>query len=162
MKGVTIEHGYVDGTTTNTTSTELVWNSSGAAASTTWVKAGVDNLNGGDASGNNNDFGAVITIHVHDNTVVGDGLAADGDLTITIQHATDGAGTGAAEFGTDLLWPAASKLTNQTLGSKQVAANPGTDNTEGWWRLTATPTGVSTGELSVLCSVAIVPYSLFT
>lgn len=145
LKGKTIEHGYADSDNTTTTSTQLVWNGVGTAATTDWVQV---------STSNDHDYGAVITIHVLDNTV-------DQDVAITIQHDTT-AGGAPAEFGTDLLWPTSARLTSQTLGSKQVGFNPGTDNTEGYWRLTATPAAAANGELAVLCSVSILEHQLFT
>lgn len=143
----TIAHNYCDGTLTDTVSTTLVWNGVSTATQTDWVEVGA----------NDNDYGAVICVHVLDNTVTG------GTLSIVIQHATagtgQGAGTATAEFGTDLLWTA---LAADTLGSKIVAYNPGANNTEGFWRLLVTPSAVVSGELSVLASVSILSSELFT
>ena len=139
----TICHNYCDGTTGDTVSTPFVWSAVGTAANSAWVQVN---------AANNHDYGAVICVHVLDNTV-----PSAITLDVQIQHGEDGA-TG-VEFGTNLLWTA---LSFDTVDSKIVAFNPGTGGTDGYWRISVTPSGSTTGELSIIASVAILTSELFT
>jgi len=145
MLGYSICHNYADSDNTTATSTPLVWNSESGAKTTSWVQVSGTNAN---------DYGAVISVHVLDNTM-------DQNVAITIQHNTADPGT-PAEFGTDLLWPTSGRLVAGAIGSKSVAYNPGTNNTDGYWRLTCTPAASASGELSIIAAVCILNTQLFT
>ena len=143
-QGYTLCHNYCDGTLINTISTPFVWDGAATTARTsTLVEV---------STADDHDFGAVIHVHVLDNTL-------DAPASIVVSHST---GVGAAEFGTDLLWPTAAPLAARTVGAKSVAFNPGPNDTDGHWQLTVTPTATPTagGEISIIAAVSILSTAL--
>lgn len=141
--GVSICHSYVDDTLTDTASSPFTWN----GADDTVKKSSVVEV-GTDA----HDFGALVQIHVLDNTL-------DVACSIEAHHGTSGT---VADWGADF-WPTgAGALAARSIGSKAVAYNPGVGGTDGHWAISITPetTPTAGGEISIFAAVSIFAVAL--